>query len=554
MKKRFLLCLLSILTVLSFGLNASPALAVGGENATAHSVHFLNHRVHDGVELFSGYTFSDDRITYFSNNDMFYNVSDNGYSYNRWAKTMYSYWVENADGTYTRVEPQAYRVHYSSASGSPYYDKEAGKFVYPDWDNIGYKGPNNLIVENYSSESKLLTTLSIPLPLPLFGGFFSGKDYNFVVVGQENPEASDSAEVLRFLKYSKDWTLLGQQSVYGSNTTIPFDAGSLRMTEAAGILYVHTSHEMYSGHQANMTFAIEQSTMALKEQNTNVWNISSGYISHSFNQFIDNDGTYLYRVDHGDAHPRSVVVVRSNLSGSIKSVTSKEAFIIKQGSVGNNDTGVVVGGFAIGNNNLIIAGGTEDQENSENFGNKKRNIFLSVLDKGLGSVNTVMLTSYTTDSSVYTYPPQLVKIDGNCFLVMWEEYDSTDRTTVVRAVTVDEKGAMLSDIEAFSMRLSDCQPVLCSDGTVKWYVSTSDSTLLYSINPKGLHLPLLYGDVNKDGIADAYDAYLILVHDAMASTELEGNAIADVNLDGAIDSFDASLVLRYDARLIEKLP
>lgn len=551
--KKFLFCILCMLLALSLSIN-TPMAVIATEEAAKPSAHFLNHREHDGIELFKGYMFSDDRIVYFSGNDMFYNISDNGYSYNRCAKTMYSYWAENSDGTYTRVEPQAYRVHYSSASGSPYYDKEQGKYIYPDWDNIGYTGPNNLIVENYSADIKLLSTKSIPLPLPIFGGFFSGKDYNFVVVGQENPDSSDSAEVLRFLKYSKTWELLGQQSVYGANTSIPFDAGCLRMTEAAGVLYVHTSHEMYSGHQANMTFSIEQSTMTLKEQNTNVWNLSSGYVSHSFNQFIDNDGTYLYRVDHGDAYPRSVVVVRSNLSGSIKTVVSKEAFVIKQGTTGNNDTGVAIGGFAIGNNNLVIAGGTEDQENSANFGNKKRNIFLSIVDKNLGSANTVMLTNYATDGTVYTYPPQLVQINGNCFLVMWEEYDSSTRKTLVRAVTVDEKGNMLSEISSHPMRLSDCQPVLCSDGSVKWYVSTGDSTLLYSIVPENLAASLVYGDVNNDGSVDSFDALLMLKHDAGLYEDIANNALADVNLDGDINALDASLVLQYDARLIEELP
>ncbi len=549
MKKRLLICALCVLAVLSFTLSTYAS-----DEASMPDIQLLNHRVHEGLELFEGYIFSDGNSLRHKNNDMFYNVSDNGYSYNRWAKTMYSYWTENADGSFTRVEPQAYRVHYRSSSGVPYYDREQGEFIFPDWDSIHYSGPNNIIVETYSAGIELISSKTIPMPLPIFGGFFSGDNYNFVVVGQENPNASDSVEVLRFLKYSKDWELLGSQSVYGANTTIPFDAGCLRMTEVAGYLYVHTSHEMYSGHQANMTFVLNQADMTIKEQLHKVWNISGGYVSHSFNQFIDTDGSYIYRVDHGDAYPRSVVVTRSAVGGRIDSVSYKDAFAIKQGSVGNNDTGVAIGGFAIGNNNLIIAGETEDQENSENFGNLKYNIFLSVMKKDLSAVDTVMLTNYGADSTVGVLPPQLVKIDGNHFLVLWEECDTTDGSVEVCSVAVDENGKKVSDIVRNPMRLSDCQPVLCSDGTVKWYVSTGARTVLYSLPTANLNAPLLYGDVDRDGYVGPFDALLVLKYDAQTVSRLKTVALADVNQDGEVTALDASLILQYDAKLIPAIP
>ncbi len=547
MKKRLFICFMCILCCLATALPAPVSASVG---SSAPSVHYLKHHTYEELEIYGGFRFTDDKAVYFKNNDMFYNVSDNAYLYNRWARTMNSYLVQNNDGSFTRVERKGYRVHYSSASGSLYYDKETGTFISPDWDNIHYKGTNCIMVETYSKDIQLISSKEIELPLSIFGGFFSGKDYNFVVVGQENPEASDSVEVLRFLKYSKKWELLGQQSVYGANTCIPFDAGSLRMTEDAGLLYIHTAHEMYSGHQANMTFVLDQSTMEIKDQFHGVLNISVGYVSHSFNQFIESDGEYVYRVDHGDAYPRAVVVTRSSVEGSIRSVSYKNAFEIKQGSVGNNDTGVAIGGFALGNNNLIIAGETEDQENSENFRNNKYNIFLSIISKDLAKVSTVMLTNYSTDTSLRVLPPQLVKLSGNRFLVMWEECYTTDNSFALRAVTVDENGNMLCDIASYPMRLSDCQPILCSDGMVRWYVSTGSNTSLYAIHPNNLDEPLIFGDVNSDGYIDCFDAFLILRYDAGFTDKQCNMAVADVNHDGKITTLDASLILQYDAGLI----
>ena len=49
--------------------------------------------------------------------------------------------------------------------------------------------------------------------------------------------------------------------------------------------------------------------MAITDSYYDVMNISLGYVSHSFNQFIlvDADGKII-ALDHGDAYPRSAVL------------------------------------------------------------------------------------------------------------------------------------------------------------------------------------------------------------------------------------------------------
>lgn len=70
-------------------------------------------------------------------------------------------------------------------------------------------------------------------------------------------------EVIRIVKYDKSWNRLGQASVYGANTKVPFKAGAVRCAESGGMLYIHTCHEMYKhtdgkNHQANMSIAVRQ--------------------------------------------------------------------------------------------------------------------------------------------------------------------------------------------------------------------------------------------------------------------------------------------------------
>ena len=65
---------------------------------------------------------------------------------------------------------------------------------------------------------------------------------------------------------------------------------------------------MYNGHQANVTFSVDTSSMNIVDKFTGVWNTSNGYVSHSFNQFIQVDNGTLLGVDHGEGYPTALVL------------------------------------------------------------------------------------------------------------------------------------------------------------------------------------------------------------------------------------------------------
>lgn len=153
----------------------------------------------------------------------------------------------------------------------------------------------------------MISKSTIKNELPIYGGYFSGKNNNYIVFGQNNKGEKDSAEIVRIVKYSKSWSRVSDCKIYGSNTFEPFEAGSLRMIELDGKLYVYTCHTMYAdsnklNHQANMLFTVDESTMKTTDSMYEVSNLQDGYVSHSFNQFIKTDGTYIYRVDHSESN------------------------------------------------------------------------------------------------------------------------------------------------------------------------------------------------------------------------------------------------------------
>ena len=389
------------------------------------------------------------------------NASDN--HYNTWSSVTNSYLVQNSNGTLTRLE--------NTSSG--------------------------IVVENYSADGKkLISQRTISKELNLFGGFYSGKDYNYLVFGQNNTSESDSKEVVRVVKYTKSWSKVNSCSISGVNTTKPFSAGSLRMEEAGGKLYVYTCHEMYAdsdgiNHQANMLFTIDESSMSLTDSMYDVLNLTDGYVSHSFNQFIkaDESGKYIYRVDHSESSNytmngsylsvNGITLTKYKADG--KSTAVSVSIPVKFDMNKSNYTGASIGGFELGSGNCLIAYAKDVSSSC-----KTRNVYISVTDELFNGTQNIALTNYGTSSKVTCRTPQLIKINDNLFLVMWEEYNSSTGKTATKTMTVDSNGKTVTKAISHSFGLSDCQPVVCSDGMVKWYVTNNSAPTLYKLSPFAL--------------------------------------------------------------------
>ena len=386
-----------------------------------------------------------------------------GNHYNTWSSVTNSYLVQNSDGTLTRLENTS----------------------------------NGIVVENYSADGKkLISQRTISKELNLFGGFYSGKDYNYLVFGQNNTVESDSKEVVRVVKYTKSWSKVNSCSISGVNTTKPFSAGSLRMEEAGGKLYVYTCHEMYAdsdgiNHQANMLFTIDESSMSLTDSMYDVSNLTDGYVSHSFNQFIkaDESGKYIYRVDHSESSNyfmngsylsvNGITLTKYKADG--KSTAVSVSIPVKFDMNKSNYTGASIGGFELGSGNCLIAYAKDVSSSC-----KTRNVYISVTDELFNGTQNIALTNYGTSSKVTCRTPQLIKINDNLFLVMWEEYNSSTGKTATKTMTVDSNGKTVTKAISHSFGLSDCQPVVCSDGMVKWYATNNSAPTLYKLSPFAL--------------------------------------------------------------------
>lgn len=266
----------------------------------------------------------------------------------------------------------------------------------------------HIVVEDYNSSFLFQSSRFKPMELDIWGGFFAGDTCNFLVFGQKNTDEDDSKEVIRVVKYSKDWQRLGQASLYGANTVTPFDAGSLRFAEYDGGLYIRTSHLMYThsdglNHQASMTLSVRESDMTVTDAACKAAHYGSNYVSHSFNQFIPVDHEQrIVALDHGDSYPRSAVLsVFPAKAGTeeIASGSSTTATIQSfQGTIGANLTGASLGGLAETSNGYVAACDYVGDGNSS--WTSGRNIFFAFVDKDSLSVTTKTLSGAGANTPV----------------------------------------------------------------------------------------------------------------------------------------------------------
>lgn len=363
---------------------------------------------------------------------------------------------------------------------------------------VEYTG-DRITVESYNEAGQILSQQDLPVELQEFGGFYAGGQYNFFVFGQENPEEDNTREVIRVVRYTKDWQRLDDARLMGANTVTPFHAGSLSMVQCGDMLYVRTSHKMYRNqsdglnHQANLTFCVRISTMEVTDRHTAVSNFGFGYVSHSFNQLLVLQGTTLLAADHGDAYPRAVVLSRCAKPGGEETFSGYADMVEVlpiSGETGDNCTGLSLGGLAATTSSYLVAGCSVEQ-GQENAHDGVRNIFVTstpAQNFTQAATEPRWVTSFSEGQSGGASNPYLIKLGEDRLLLLWEAQEE------LQYGFLDGSGKLVGNIRHASGRLSDCQPTVLG-GAVWWYCTAGSGPVFYRLDPKTGGLACLNGSV-----------------------------------------------------------
>lgn len=378
--------------------------------------------------------------------------------HNRWQSVARSYLYQNSDATLTVIDIDS---------------------------------DDAILIENYDQNFKQKQTKSLALELPIFGGFYSGKTYNYLVFGNSNEEENSQKEVIRVVKYDKSFKRIGSVSIKGGDcfTTVPFDAGSSRMDESGRMLILHTGRERYTSsdglnHQSQLTVRIDTEKMTVTND---LGLFQTNHVSHSFDQYVKFDGEDPVFVDHGDAYPRSVVLTK--FQG--ESASSVDLFKIP-GTIGANQTGVEVGGFEVSESHYLVAMNSVDHSKVKEYTSydlegltiDQRDILITSLPKTSmddSQVQTTVVGKYT-GTKYQSSKPKLVHVHDNLFAVLWEEFTLEGRSLGLKVAWLDAKGVLIKEVAHYRyFHLSDMQPIV-QNQHITWFVNNQDHRMFYTIS------------------------------------------------------------------------
>lgn len=400
-------------------------------------------------------------------------MSSNDYSKEAWGQGWHAqpsndFFEENEDGTFLRIS---------------FFDDEG------------------VFLETYDADFNFVSSRQLTKGIWTARGYFKGKDARYIVYKQVNSKQSDEKEVVRVVKYDDDWNILGRCSISAINTYSAFTSGSVSMLESDGILYIHAAHTMYDEgtllesphHQANMTLEIDEATMTKVADMSAVSNEKTGYVSHSWNQFIQADDNYIYRLDQGDSSPRAVTLSKQKkyYEGIDMYHIEDRREIFPICGTGQVYTGVSIGSFDLVGNTLITAGNSIDPDTTDLMLNmvKWRNVFVDVTDKDTFDTKTIWLTNYTDADKIIVYTPHTV-VTGDGMYVLWEEgyqdQEDGDYNILTRIAKIKNDGTLDGKIYRICARQTDCKPILTSKGHIVWFMTNDSSPVFYDVDPARL--------------------------------------------------------------------
>ena len=233
-------------------------------------------------------------------------------------------------------------------------------------------------------------------------------------------------------------------------------------------------------------------------------NTGYGYVSHSFNQFVQIENNNIIGVDHGDAYPRSVVLIKykTDISkgkftpGYNNQCTTADALLIR-GNTGANYTGVTVGGFEISDSNYLVAGNSIVQDSSYSS-RKTRNIYVSAINKSTNTVTLKWITNYP-EGTISTSTPHLVKINNSQFMLLWSHNNK------IYYAVLKADGSLKTRIFSYPGNLSDCKPIYANQ-KITWITRTADQMTFYDIpvsNPQLISKVTVSNGHSMSGITES---------------------------------------------------
>jgi len=345
-------------------------------------------------------------------------------------------------------------------------------------------------VEQYDESLESISSFTIKPELPILGTFLEGEEYNYIVTGQQNTKESNTLSVIKISAYDKSFKKKWDIPISNCNTTIPFDACNVSLTEKNRYLILHTSRSQYKDKnglmpQTQLTVIVDKLT---REVINPLDKFQSNHTSHALMGFVTADNEKIITANYSDANPiRGAFIQELDFKGNLLSTYKMFG---AGGPSGANCTGAMLGGFAVSKDSYIMALSSIDHSLATDYYDTKiegvpreeRDVYIVTSNKKGGNLKTTCLTSYSGEE--YTSSdPYLVELESGYYMVLWQKFSvNSAKSDTVCYAFIDKNGELVGETKKVSGQLSEsCLPIE-ANGNVMWYTNTATGRVFYTIN------------------------------------------------------------------------
>jgi len=362
---------------------------------------------------------------------------------------------------------------------------DAPSYIYVNGNNIynAVSAGKYVYVQKRDSNLRLISQKSFSFPGSKFAGYYFDGTYHYII--SANDKERKNTDLYLIDKYDDFGNKLGKSAVvnpsqYENNDTGIFDVEKTLMTGGVDIKVngnimsiidsVQLKKKDAYGIQANAlinyrmdySFASFLSFARPIVENYPLDKSAKPYVTYGPENYISfcweaPDGIRIKGTEYSNIEENDKID-NSNIVRIFETFEGKNTI----------DDNITLDGFEVSETHYIVSG-TSVTQDSEFKKNSDQNVFISTVEKSQPSedlVRTKFLTQYTNEDGVSIERQQLVKIDDNNFVLLWQENKDEKTTVKYTSITADGKTGNIKENE--DVTLSNCEPVYINDKIV-WF-------------------------------------------------------------------------------------
>lgn len=345
--------------------------------------------------------------------------------------------------------------------------------------------------------SQVTNEITVTKELTEYGAFTKGTDGTYYVLfGDEIADKDGSKTVLRLVNYDAKGNKIRSLDMTGNASgsfegIAALECGNNVLSENGNYITGHVGRLMFTAnleglvHQASYSFAVNTKTF---KQVTVANSTVIPYASHSFHQFIMQDGNNFVYVDRSDAEPGRCFHLTKMSGGSSWSLLAKGDSYTFKGDYGYNDTFSQLGGIVKTSAGYLLV--SSYQNTTDSTDSSAANLVTQLFDTDtLTSQPEKVLTNYTGIRADGVTNPKAVLIGKDKVAVPYMVSNQFTETKRMYVGFLNAKGEMTDNrAVTTSATLPRFGQVMYNSGTnsLEWFSISGGNLIMYNIDLSGI--------------------------------------------------------------------